>query len=182
MTLIQYSTFLTIGVFGLSLFVATICVGYLLVPKMRVRLLRMDYFSYLKIISLIAIAATLSTLTYQFYYETPVCELCWWQRIFMYPIDIVVLVSLVYLLRMNHIIIGILATIGCAFASYHYYYHFQIFVLGKTLSLPCSGYGLLPACTNSPIVIFGFVTIPLMGVLAFLCIIILTMFAHRVSR
>ena len=182
MDLIQYSTILTLGVFALVLLVVIISLCYFLVPTIKVQLLKIDYFSYIKVIGLIAIAATLSTLAYQFYYETPVCELCWWQRIFMYPIDIVALVSLLFLIRGNHIVIGALASIGAAFAGYHYYYHFQIFVLGKTLSLPCSGYGLLPACTSSPIVIFGFVTIPLMGLLTFLGIVVLTLFAHRVQK
>jgi disulfide bond formation protein DsbB len=182
MSLELYSTILAIGTISLFLGVTFALMGYLISPKLRSGLKGFEYFTYLKIIGVVAIVSTLGALLYQFVYETPVCELCWWQRIFMFPIDIVVIVSLFYLVRVNHVIVGILALLGAAFASYHYYYHFQIFVLGKTLSLPCGAYGLLPACTNSPIVIFGFVTIPLMALLVFASIVGLTFLAHRSTK
>jgi disulfide bond formation protein DsbB len=182
MTLEIYSTALTIGLGGIALATLVTIFGYFLLPAFRQRLLQINYFTYIKTIGVLAITATLGALFYQFYYATPVCELCWWQRIFMFPIDIVVLVSLMYLVRVNHIIVGILASFGAAFALYHYYYHFQIFVLGKTLSLPCNAYGLLPACTSSPIVIFGFVTIPLMALVVFVSILALVFLAHKVSN
>jgi disulfide bond formation protein DsbB len=82
------------------------------------------YFTYLKIIGLIAIASTTFAMTYQLYYELDVCILCWWQRIFIFPIDIVILVSIWKKIRGNHIITGLLALGGTFFAGYHYYYHF----------------------------------------------------------
>lgn len=181
MTLELYSTLITIGLGVIALATTVVALGYYSVPVIKKKLLAVDYFDYLKLIGVIAITATLGALIYQFYYATPVCELCWWQRIFMFPIDIVVIVSLLYLVRVNHVIIGILASIGAMFAAYHYYYHFQIFVLGKTLSLPCNAYGLLPACTSSPIVIFGFVTIPLMSLVVFLSVLALVFLAHKVT-
>ncbi len=181
MTLEIYSTVLTIGLGGVALATLITILGYFLSASVQQQLLLIDYFTYIKAIGVLAITATLGALFYQFYYATPVCELCWWQRIFMFPIDIVVLVSLMHLVRVNHIIVGILAGFGAAFALYHYYYHFQIFVLGKTLSLPCNAYGLLPACTSSPIVIFGFVTIPLMALIVFVSILALVFLAHKVS-
>lgn len=181
MTLELYSTFLTLGVLAIGAAIFACGVGYALFERVRAALDAVDYFTYMKAIGALAIIATLGALTYQFYYETPVCELCWWQRIFLFPIDVIALVSIMYMVRVNHIIVGILATIGAAFASYHYYYHFQILVLGKTLSLPCSGYGLLPACTSSPILTFGFVTIPLMGLIVFLALIFLSFLAQRAN-
>jgi hypothetical protein len=70
------------------------------------------------------------------------------------------------------------SAIGLFFAGYHYYYHFQAFVLGRTVSLPCDLGGLLPACTESPILIFKFITIPFMAVVAFLAIFVLSAVAH----
>lgn len=182
MTLDQYSLFISIGVLALGLATVTSLIGFLTMPKFRKYLATHDYYTYIKAIGVIAVISTLGALTYQFYYATPVCELCWWQRIFMFPIDVIALVAIAFREKASHISIGILATIGGLFAAYHYYYHFQIFVLDKTLSLPCDGYGTLPACTSSPIVVFGFITIPFMALVIFLVIVWLVILAAYTQR
>lgn len=182
MSLEQYSWLATIGVFGVGIATIVSLIGFLAVPALRKKILAYDYYGFLKIIGVLAIGSTLGAITYQFYYATPVCELCWWQRIFMFPIDVIVLTAIAFREKATHISIGILATIGALFAGYHYYYHFQIFVLERTLSLPCDGYGTLPACTSSPIVVFGFVTIPLMALVIFLTIIWLAVLAAAAQR
>jgi disulfide bond formation protein DsbB len=115
-------------------------------------------------------------------YQTPVCELCWWQRIFLYPTSVITLVALWFKTRETHVTVAILSALGLYIACYHYYYHFQGYVLGKTLSIPCSFGGLLPACTNSPILVFGFVTIPFMGIMIFASLLILTFCAFTTQR
>ncbi len=122
-------------------------------------------------------------MVYQLYYELRVCELCWWQRIFMFPIDVVVLVSLWKKVRTNHLIIGILAAFGTFFAGYHYYYHFRAWVLGEDVILACATGGLLPACTeHEGVLTFGFITIPFMALVVFLSIGILSYICHRLSK
>jgi disulfide bond formation protein DsbB len=91
----------------------------------------------MKVISIIAISATTFAMIYQIHYELLVCILCWWQRIFIFPIDIVVVVTLWKRIRGNHLITGLLATGGLFFALYHYYYHFMSYVMGQTVSMPC---------------------------------------------
>jgi disulfide bond formation protein DsbB len=103
----------------------------------------------MKIIGVIAILATTFAMIYQLYFELDVCILCWWQRIFIFPIDIVVIVSLWKKIRGNHFITGLLGMGGLFFASYHYYYHFMSYVMGQAVSMPCEVGGLLPACTSN---------------------------------
>lgn len=91
----------------------------------REKLQKVEYFTYMKMIGTIAILSTTFAMIYQLYFELPVCVLCWWQRIFIFPIDIIVLVTLWKKIRGNHIITGILSLIGLFFAGYHYYYHFM---------------------------------------------------------
>jgi disulfide bond formation protein DsbB len=95
------------------------------------------YFHYLKLIGTIAILSTTFAMIYQLYFELEVCILCWWQRIFIFPIDIIIIVSLWKKIRGNHIITGTLAGIGLFFALYHYYYHFMGHVMGFAVSMPC---------------------------------------------
>lgn len=178
MSLEQYSIFLTLGLFVLFGILIVSSILYLFVHPMRKHIRMHSYGSFLAAIGLISLSSIIGALIYQLAYLTPVCELCWWQRIFLFPISIIAAVALWHKTREAHITIAILAALGLFYATYHYYYHFQGLVLGNTLALPCSSGGLLPACTDSPILIFGFVTIPFMGILVFGSMLILALFAH----
>ena len=154
---------------------------YFTYPKFRSWILGRSYFNYLKIIGTIAITSSALALTYQLYYNLPVCILCWWQRIFIFPIDIIVLVSIFMKNKMNHVTIGALAFFGALVSAYHYYYHFQAWVLGNAVSMPCEQGGLLPACIeNNGVLTFGFVTIPLMALIIQLAIMWWCYVAHKV--
>ncbi len=179
MSLDLYSLFLSIGALVIASSVIVIVVAFLFSDRHRDKIMQIDYERWLIVIGSIAILATITSLIYQFIYKTPVCELCWWQRIFLYPIEIITLVAVWKKTKEAHITVAILATIGLFFASYHYYYHFQGFVLGNKLTLPCSYGGLLPACTDSPILVFGFITIPFMGILIFVAVLLLAWIAQQ---
>lgn len=178
MSLEQYSIFLTLALFALFGILIVSSILYLFVYPVRKHIQSHNYASFLAVIGLISVASIVGALIYQLAYLTPVCELCWWQRIFLFPISIIAAVALWHKTREAHITIAILAALGLFYATYHYYHHFQGLVLGNTLALPCSSGCLLPACTDSPILIFGFVTIPFMGILVFGSMLILALFAH----
>jgi disulfide bond formation protein DsbB len=182
MTLELYSTILTIGSIGIFLSLLGLLVASLTTKFGKTLTSRIRYEQYIALIAAISVASIIFSLTYQLVYETPVCELCWWQRIFLYPVSVISLVALWFRTRETHITTAILAGFGLYIACYHYYYHFQGYVLGKTLSIPCSFGGLLPACTNSPILVFGFVTIPFMGIMVFGSFLILAWFAFKVTN
>lgn len=178
-----YSFILSLGTLGLLVATLVHFVGYILSPKVRQWTGQIDYDDHLRIIGALALSSALFALGYQYIYHLAVCELCWWQRIWLFPITIIVPVSLYYHIRHNHVVTGILAIIGGFFASYHYYYHFQAWVLGNFLEMPCETGGLLPACVdNEGVLNFGFVTIPFMGVVLFLTIVWLSYLAHQKAR
>lgn len=178
MNLDQYTVILSIALLGLTIATLASILAFLFSPQAREWFKKQDYFSYIKLIGLFAIIATFGALFYQFYYKTPVCEYCWWQRIFMFPIDIVVLVSIWKQIKQNEIIIAILAIIGAIFAAVHYYFHVQVQIMGNLLTLPCSTIGIIPSCTETPVLAWGFVTIPLMALIVFLVIIWISFLAH----
>lgn len=180
MTLDAYSTLLVSGSIALFLAVVVAGVSYWASSGMRSRIQGISYFWFIGAIAAIACVSIAGSLIYQLVYETPVCELCWWQRIFLYPVSVITLVALWYKSRETHVTVAILSAFGLWYALYHYYYHFQGFVLGNKLTLPCSYGGLMPACTDSPILIFGFATIPFLGIMVFGSMLILAGFAHLV--
>lgn len=177
-----YSTLVTTGLFLLTAGLVGCLALCALVPAFKEHVNRHTYRQLYGAIAAIVAASILGALVYQVLYATPVCELCWWQRIFLFPIAIVALVAAWYRTKEAHVTVSVLALIGLLYAVYHYYLHFQGLVLGNPLAVPCSSGGLLPACGDSPILTFGFVTIPFMGILVFINLLILAFFVHQKVR
>jgi len=178
MNLEQYSVALSVALVLLSAATLISIFAFVFSKSGREKMKGVDYFVYIKLIGVFSIIATVGALVYQFVYKTPVCEYCWWQRIFMFPIDIIVIVSVWKKIKSNEIIIGILAVIGGLFAAVHYYFHYQVAILDNLLSMPCSSIGIIPSCTETPVLIWGFITIPLMALVVFLVILWLVFLAR----
>jgi disulfide bond formation protein DsbB len=114
---------------------------------------------------LISLTATLGSLFFSEVMRLPPCVLCWYQRIFMYPLVVVTTVGL--LLRdpgaLRHA--WPLAVGGFAVAVYHnlLYYH----LIPESIT-PCTT-GV--SCTDRQIEWLGFITIPLLSLGAFTLIV-----------
>ncbi|MCU9612560.1 disulfide oxidoreductase [Caldibacillus lycopersici] len=97
------------------------------------------------------------------------CELCWYQRILMYPMTI--LLGIAYVRKDWHMSLYamILSAAGGIISIYHYSIQ-KITVLGDSTGF-C---GQVP-CTAQYINWFGFITIPFLALLAFLIIFIISL-------
>lgn len=182
MNLEQYSAVLSVLVLLLGVATVLSILSYCFSPTTRALMAKVSYTCLLQTIALLATIATLGAVTYQYIYLTPVCVLCWWQRIFMFPIEMIIAVTLWTKTKMNHLIIALMAAIGLPISLYHYYGHYQKYVAGNPFLLPCSTNPLEPSCTQSPIVTFGFITIPFMAAIVFIAILWLTYLAHHKSQ
>lgn len=114
---------------------------------------------------LIALTATFGSLFYSNIIGFAPCELCWFQRIFMYPQ--VFLLGLALIKKDTKIIDYslILAAIGTTISLYHNYIYY--------LATSASSCGLSAAsCTIIYVLEFNYVTIPLMALTAYSLIII----------
>jgi len=123
---------------------------------------------------IIALIATGSSLYYSQIAGFAPCDLCWLQRIFMYPQ--VVLLGLAWWKKEGHIIDYslVLLFIGLAFSLYHnYIYYAAQAATFCSISAPCT-----QAYTNG----FGYITIPLMSLTAFILIGLLLMNKKWASR
>lgn len=105
--------------------------------------------------------------------KLPPCVLCWYQRILMYPLVAVIGVGLLRKDRGLVFYVLPLSLLGTLVALYHnlLYYH----ILPENIA-PCTA-GV--SCTTRLIEIFGFVTIPLLSLTAFIMISILTFLHHK---
>lgn len=92
------------------------------------------------------------------------CHLCWWARIFTYPI---VLISAVALLTRDYTVwkyILPMSILGIFLEAYHYI--LQIFSLHNWFCDPAN------PCSALDVIYFGFVTIPFLALIAFILITI----------
>jgi ABC-type bacteriocin/lantibiotic exporter with double-glycine peptidase domain len=96
MTLDAYSTILVIGSIAMFLALLGASVAYFASRTTREKLERIPYERYIAALAAVSITSIVGSLIFQLVYETPVCELCWWQRIFLYPVSVISLVALWY--------------------------------------------------------------------------------------
>lgn len=126
---------------------------------------------------LLATVAMLGSLFFSEIMEFPPCELCWYQRIFMYPLVVILLLGL-YPHDESAIRYALpLAVLGWGFAVYHYLVYSGY--IPEALQ-PC---GQGPSCADTNLELFGFITIPMLSIIAFSAIILLLSIArYRIKR
>lgn len=110
---------------------------------------------------LVALAATLGSLFFGEVMGLPPCTLCWYQRICMFPLALLLPVGIVLRdARVTWYCLPLVA-LGLAIAAYHNLIDYG--VVPERLA-PC-GPGV--SCAARPIEWFGFVTIPALALAAF---------------
>lgn len=115
---------------------------------------------------LIAIVSTLGSLFFsQVLHLTP-CVLCWFQRIFMYPLVFILPVGILTKDKKLPYYVLSLSLIGTVIALYHVLLYYG--VIPEALA-PCTN-GV--SCTTRLLDYFGFISIPLLSFLSFLAITI----------
>lgn len=109
--------------------------------------------------TMIAVGATFGSLYFSEIRNFVPCEYCWYQRIAMYPLALILLIATI---RRDKNIIPYalsLSLSGLALSVYHY--QLQLF---PEQSSSC---GLDASCTYRWVEVFGFVTIPLLALTSF---------------
>ena len=122
---------------------------------------------------LIAAAATLGSLFFSEVMGLKPCVLCWYQRIFMYPLAVIFLVGLFPLDRAVFRYALPTAIIGWCFAVYHYLVYSGY--IPENLQ-PCSEDA---SCAEINLELFGLLTIPMMSILSYTAIIVLLVMFRR---
>lgn len=120
-----------------------------------------------------ALVATLGSLFFSEIWHLPPCTLCWYQRIFMYPLAILIAVGIVKKDKNLSDYALSLSIPGLVIAIYHNLLYYKI--LPESIA-PCTA-GV--SCTTKFFAWFGFVTIPLLSLLAFAIITILMLIYRR---
>ncbi|MEK7609203.1 MAG: disulfide bond formation protein B [Patescibacteria group bacterium] len=121
---------------------------------------------------LVALAAVLGSLFYSEVAGYPPCELCWYQRIFMFPQ--VFILGLALIKKDIAVIpyVKTLSIVGALVAGYQ-----SLLQMNLVPSLLCSA--TTPSCAQRFVMGFGYITLPVMSLTAFLLLILILSFREN---
>ena len=124
---------------------------------------------------IIATVSTLGSLYFSEIVKFPPCSLCWYQRLFMYPIMLIIIIGLWRKDKNLAYFVLPFSIIGLIISFYHnlLYYGF----ISEAFQ-PCT-VGI--SCTERQLDLFGFMSIPLMSLVAFIFITILTLLYKKIA-
>lgn len=125
---------------------------------------------------IVATSATMGSLYFSEIRGYEPCELCWIQRIFMYPL--VLIIGIAYIQKNTRIAVTTAAfsIIGGAISLYHYTIQKVDF-----MSESAPACGRIP-CTGEYINLLGFITIPFLALLSFTLIAIASLFVMKALK
>jgi disulfide bond formation protein DsbB len=123
---------------------------------------------------MISLASIFGSLFFSEVMKFPPCNLCWYQRIFIYPVALIILTGLFLGSKDTNKILTPFISMGLIFAIYHnlvYYKVIQVIV-------PCTE---TAPCTAQQLNYLGFITIPLLSLSAFVALIILNLLTIKLE-
>jgi len=121
---------------------------------------------------IVALVTTLGSLYYSEVAHFVPCALCWYQRICMYPLSVILLVAALRKDRAVWLTAGPLVVIGLGFSIYHT----QLQAWPSQTSSFCT---TLEPCTVRYVWEFGFVSLPFMALAAFTFIGVMLLLSRR---
>lgn len=125
----------------------------------------------------VSLFAMVVSLYYSYYLHIPACDLCWLQRIFIYPL--VFIFGLAWYKNDTKLFdyIMMLSGVGFLIALYHHYLQ-----LGYDLLAPCSTAPFAVDCSTPTFIEYGFITFPFMAVVTLSVTFLLAFTAKRFAK
>lgn len=155
---------LALGAIASQIFIV-LAIVYMILFRQRNKVT--DFFSRngIKMAFMVSVVAVSGSLFYAGYAGFVPCNLCWFQRIFMYPE--VILLGLALLKKDEGIVDYVLSLsiVGAVISIYHNYIYFK--------SLASAFCTISEPCTVAYVTEFNYITIPMMALTAFLLITLL---------
>lgn len=162
---------------GIAVLIFTIFVFYKIAKKEENNFLNFVAKNALLIGFITTLGGTFLTLFYSEYLQYKSCDLCWFQRIFLYPQ--IILFGMAMWKKDFGIYVYTLALslIGLAIAIYHH-----MLQIGYDIYKPCSEAPFAVDCAKPSFIEFGFVTFPFMAVVLFVFLVILSVVGMKYSK
>lgn len=170
---IQYlNIFLGFGGIILQIF-SVIALFLLFIGPKRNALLGFVDKHYLTLGFIISFSSTLFSLIYSEIIGFAPCSLCWYQRIFLFPLPLIFAVAIWSNDRKIVKYVLPLLSVGFMFAVYQSFFYY----FGNASTLPCDASGV--SCYQQLISVFGgYISFPMLSVSGYLALITIVLVAH----
>lgn len=122
------------------------------------------------------LVATLGSLYASEILSLPLCTLCWYQRVLMYPLVVILVIGILKKDKNLPFYVLPLSISGMVIAFYHYL--LQLGIFDKALTT-CT-YGT--SCSNKDWILFDFITLPLLSFLAFAFVTLAMVIFQRLAK
>lgn len=161
-------------------FILALLLAFVIARPIQVIIMRFASRYALCLGLLVSAASTIGSLLYSEVVGFPACVLCWTQRIFMYPL--MFLFALALLRKERHIMpyAFMLSVIGALVAGYQWVK--DMLLVYSDVTIPCPAVTSLPSCDKIYVLEYGYITIPMFALNAFVLIAILTYAAMRAQK
>lgn len=117
----------------------------------------------------IALLSMIVSLIFSDFLKLPPCPLCWYQRVFMYPLVFIIPTGILIRDSKLSYYTTVLSLVGGLIALYHNLIYYDIISEGfKVCNAALS-------CKSRQLEVFGFLSIPMMSLIAFAIIFILSL-------
>lgn len=125
---------------------------------------------------IVALISMFGSLYFSEIQHLPPCSLCWYQRILMYPLVVILAIGMLRRDTKLHQYVLPFSIGGTAVALYHNLLYYKILPEGVQ---PCS---LGVSCTSVQLQWFGLITIPMLSLAAFAVISVCVLAYRRAAR
>lgn len=130
---------------------------------------------------LVILGSIIGSLIYSNIYLLPICELCWYQRMTLYPQAIILTIALWRREYQTAIYSSLtLSFVGFLISMYHYSLNLQKLFNPAAVFAPCDASGI--SCADIPVLIFGYITIPFMTIVVTLMMMNLLVLAMKTKK
>lgn len=127
---------------------------------------------------IVAIVAVSSSLTFSDYFHMEPCKLCWYQRIVIFPQVLILLIA--FLRKYRNEVVWYSSALACVAIPISIFHYLLQMIDAPALHgfAPCDVTGQAPSCSSYYVILYGYVTIPMMALTTSLLILLL-MVLHR---
>lgn len=115
---------------------------------------------------IISLASIFGSLFFSEIMKFPPCDLCWYQRLFIYPVALIIMTGLFLKSQQTNQFVTPFISIGLIISIYHNLVYYKII----QVIVPCSESA---PCTAQQLNYLGFITIPLLSLMGFITLMIL---------
>lgn len=165
----MFNTFIAISLIALQLFLIILVISWVI----KAPILRWFTQNVHTISRVVFLGALAGSLIYSEYFEYPPCILCWYQRLTIFPIALLLCTANLRKSALLRTQVLLFSVFGFAVALFHTY----IDIFQPNGVDICGADGI--SCSARYVYEFGFVTIPLMSATVLLAGIVLTLLARR---